>query len=695
MSQKKRRSRQDLIREQQKSIFVGRVEQLAVFEYNLAHLQRDEDGFAYPQSFLFNIWGQGGVGKTTLLHQFEAIIRGKRGIVGQVDEGITTVPEVLGRFAQQFAEQGKTLSKFSERYKVYRQKREELETDPEAPKGFSAFAGKTLARAGVSLSRQIPVAGAAIDFIGEDKLLDAAGEWAAYVTRKLKNKDEIQLVNEPLDILTPLFLEDLEGITQQQIVLLFDTYEYTGPMLEHWLLNILAGRYGELPLNCVWVIAGRDQLNANVWSGYEPVQFSLEPFTFEEAQQFLQRKGVTNPKVVEMILDVSGQLPLLLAILAESSPNDPTHVGEVSSKAVERFLKWVEDPVKRQLALDTALSQSFNRDVVAHLVENESEEELFNWLKGMPFVRERSDGWAYHDVVRPQMLRYQRRQSEKQWTDKHELLAQYYESCCQRLGLDENARYVDETWQVYKLRGLYHQLCAHPQKKLPLVFNQSISALSLNPNFAQQLGAMILQVGQELHIGKIQSLGTYLVEGMKAYIENDYAKAVAKFTILKEAEDLESTRDILEHLACIIELLQDLSILQKELDECVRAGEWIDERSEQWSQEATQALMQEYPKLLLPSEQERAFLREVSSYLAWMRESLSVYGAPSPSSIYEHIQETTFDSPEPYVFVLKHLQNQHDWEALTSSQARYLEMMFDEAIKRLSQDFSDGSNNFQ
>jgi len=364
MNQKKRRSRQDVIREQQRSTFVGRVEQLVTFEHNLTHLQRDDDGFAYPQSFLFNIWGQGGVGKTTLLRQFDTLTRKHKGVVGQIDEGITTVPEVMGRFAKQLADQGKPLPNFSERYRVYRQKREELETDPEAPQGFSAFAGKTLARASLRSSRHIPGAGAAIgtaiDFVGEDRLVEEAGEWAAFVTRKLRNKDEVLLVNEPLEVLTPLFLEDLATITQQQIVLLFDTYERTGDMLERWLLDILAEKYGELPLNCAWIIAGRDQLNANAWSAYDPVQFPLEPFSPEEAQQFLQRKGVTNPEVVTVILDVSGRLPLLMAILAESSPNDSSQVAEASGSAVERFLKWVNDPVKRQLALDAALPRQLD-----------------------------------------------------------------------------------------------------------------------------------------------------------------------------------------------------------------------------------------------------------------------------------------------------------------------------------------------
>ncbi|WP_121970059.1 hypothetical protein [Leptolyngbya sp. BC1307] len=48
MPQKKRPSRQDIIRAQQRSTFVGREEQLEAFEQNLVHLNRTADGFGYP-----------------------------------------------------------------------------------------------------------------------------------------------------------------------------------------------------------------------------------------------------------------------------------------------------------------------------------------------------------------------------------------------------------------------------------------------------------------------------------------------------------------------------------------------------------------------------------------------------------------------------------------------------------------------
>ena len=543
MLSKKRPSRQDILRRQQRSTFVGRIEQLEAFEHNLIHLNQDEDGFVYPYSFLFNTWGQGGVGKTTLLRRFEDITKQHKGVAALVDEAIGTVPAVMAEFARQLKEQGHHFAKFDERYKVFRQKQNELETDPEAPKGFSALMGKTVAKAGLSLGKQVPGVEAAIDLLDQEAIADGAGEWTAYVSRKLKNKDEIQLVNEPVKVLTPLFLEDLGKIAEHQVVLLFDTYERTSKILDQWLLDTLAERYGGVPLNCILVIAGREQLNPNRWSGYEPIPFPVNPFTKDEATQFLQRKGITNPDVIEKILDISERLPLLLATLAENASNDPADIGEASGTAVERFLKWVDDPVKRSLALAAALPQVLDKDVVACLSGKEHKEELFIWLKGMPFVRERSDGWAYHDVVRPQMLRYQRRESTDEWEEKHQILAEYYSARCQQLGLEETVQWTDSDWQRNALAQLHHQLCSRSTKALAVALNQLLDALEQSRDFAQSWASTISQTGQDLDDDALRHWGESLTEGLKAYKDSsNFSKAIFAFTALLKFDDIKKSK---------------------------------------------------------------------------------------------------------------------------------------------------------
>jgi tetratricopeptide (TPR) repeat protein len=528
MNAAKKPSRQDILKRRQQSSFVGREEQLQAFRDNLT---QDPEEWC----FLFNVSGQGGVGKSTLLDQFRNIAKSKRFITAKSYEADTTVPEAMGRLAEELEASGYPLKTFTERYTVYRQKQEELETDPEAPQGFSAFMGKSIAKATLGLAKQVPGSGAVTPFIDEDAFTTQAGEWTSYVTKKLRNKDEVQLVQEPVEVLTPLFLQDLEKVTQKtSLVLFFDTYERTSKFLDPWLRDILQGNYGALPAPIIIVIAGRTELNRNTWADYESaiIRFSLDPFTDAEAQQFFKRKGITNPKVIEVILKLSGYLPLLVATLAENSPQDPNQIGDRCDLAVERFLQWETDPKRRQIALDAALPRVLNRDIVAQLSDAENPNELFEWLRHKPFVRQGAEGWEYHEVVRTQMLRYKRKVSPQSWSAVHGKLADYYEQLQRDLQLDESQHWREPTWQKYALHILYHRLCQSPQKYLVTALNNFLAALKANYKFAKHFAEVMVQVGQETEFSQLKSQGVELVEGLDAYGAGRYADSLKMFTTL-------------------------------------------------------------------------------------------------------------------------------------------------------------------
>jgi tetratricopeptide (TPR) repeat protein len=534
----KPKSLQDIIKQRQQSGFVGREDQINIFRQNLALPINNE-----RDKCIFNVWGQGGVGKSTLLKQFRKIAEEAKTVTTYIDEAAKSVPEVMGHFAEDLEKKGYKLPQFSERYKVFRQKRQELETDPEAPQGFSAFLGKTAIKTSVKLARNIPGAGVPLSFVDEDALANHAGEWMSYVAKKLNNKDEVQLVQEPLEILTPLFVQDINKLSEKiSVALFFDTYENTGEFLDHWLRNTLEGRYGELPGNLLIVIAGRDELDKNLWAAYDGVlaKFPLDAFTETEAKQYLTRKGITNDNLVEVILQLSGRLPLLVAMLADANPTDTNQIIEPSNNAVERFLKWIDDPKKRQIALDAALSRRLNRDVIAKLRTEEEADELFNWLKETSFVNEKTDGWAYHDVVRAQMLRNKRLTSPQSWADLHGKLAEYYDNLRNELQLEEESKYSDETWQNYTLHFLYHRLCQAPQRNLNQSLNEFLAALKNKFSLAQRFAETIKQAGKDVDFLDVKNWGEQLVNGLIAYEEEKHYKtAIEMFTKLLSNSNLD------------------------------------------------------------------------------------------------------------------------------------------------------------
>jgi len=497
-------SLQDILKRRQQDQFVGREQHVNIFSLNMGRSLDDD-----RRRFLFNVAGQGGVGKSTLLRRFRHIAEANKAIIAWTEETEEDVPAVMGRISEQLEQQGHALRVFNERYRVYRQKRQELEADPEAPEGFSAILGRTLAKAGIRLARRAPVLGVALEFVDDEAAAEAAshiGELASFVTRRLTNKDEVRLVLEPVEVLTPLFLQDLQNVLEHHLVtLFFDTYEQTSEYLDGWLRRMIDGRYGSVPGNVIITIAGRHELDKNHWALYEGVlvRFNLEPFSEEEAREYLLRKGVTNESVIINILHLSGRLPLLVATLAVESPSEPDQVGDPSDTAVERFLKWVETPKQQRIALDAALARYLNRDVVAALVGSEEAEALFEWLQGLPFVESRAHGWVYHDVVRDQMLRHKRRLSRNEWIQVHGKLAQYYEELHKGMDPRQLRGKTDEALQNYMLESLYHRLCQESQDKLPFALNGFLSILEFGKGLARRWAETILRAGEDTDMSSI------------------------------------------------------------------------------------------------------------------------------------------------------------------------------------------------
>ena len=193
------------------------------------------------------------------------------------------------------------------------------------------------------------------------------------------------------------------------VALFIDAYERTGPLLDHWLRRLYNGQYGDLPETLITTISGQKPLDPNLWGDYLPViaDVPLEPFSEAEARQFLASKNIHDESMIQVILTLSGRLPMWLATLAESRPTDAADIGDPAGDAVERFLKWEDDPAKRSIAMTAALPRVLNQDILAAIAPSDKARELFGWLCGLPFVTRRAGSWAYHEVVRAAMLRLQ------------------------------------------------------------------------------------------------------------------------------------------------------------------------------------------------------------------------------------------------------------------------------------------------
>ncbi len=522
-------TRRELARQRSQEVFAGRQQALDNFRRNLERPPESEG-----RKLIWMVCGEGGIGKTTLLRRYRTIVTEMKYAAAGVDE--FTSPSVLGvmsALADELEKQGHSLKAFTDRYKTYRQRKNEIDADPERPKGFAAAVGKAGGRIGVEFIKQVPVAGGlAMGLVGEDFIVEKSTEFADFVARKLGSKDEARLVLEPVEVLTPLFVESLSNIADRtSVALFFDTYEKTVDYLDAWLRDLLEGKYGDLALDVLLVMAGRYELGQGWMSEViEPFleTIRLEPFTEAEAREYLTKQNITDESAIEIILKLSGRVPVMLTTLANRVPDDPDQLGDPTGEAIDRFLKWVGEEVQRQAVLACALPRALNLDVVMVLLGEEQSAPMFDFVRGMSFVSQKVEsGWAYHDVVRKLILRQRRQESRRRWQEMHTKLADYYAAERDSLKLELKDGLYDERWQYYNLEWLYHIICAKGRGATDVWVACILDTFdSGSPaEYDKALGETVRAAGEALEEADIIVWGNKITDGMIAWNADDYKQA--------------------------------------------------------------------------------------------------------------------------------------------------------------------------
>ncbi|MCE7011091.1 tetratricopeptide repeat protein [Kibdelosporangium philippinense] len=522
---KKKMSLQHIVKQRQEAGFVGREDRLIEFRANL-------DLPIVDRRFLFNIHGDAGVGKTFLIHQLRRIAEQRGTRCAYLDESCYDVPEALAAIAADFARSGVHLSRFERRYATYRQRRHELDVDPQTPAGLTHVFTKGVFRVGLHSAKLVPVVGAATELVDPAAAAEQLDRFRAFLGRKFRGPDDVTLVLSPAEALTPVFVEDLYDVAQDQTVALFiDTYERTGTFLDSWFLDLLAAKYGELPADLVLVIAGRSPLDAGNWSSYHSIiaDVPLTPFTDTEARMFLARQNVVDTQVVDVILQLSGRLPLLVAMLAEGKPSNLADIGGRTGDAVERFLKWETDERRRATALAGALPRRLNEDLLAAVCDGGS---LFDWLRCQPFIAETAGGWQYHDVARMSMVRFQRSTSPQLWRAQHRRLAEYYRVERATCGVADEDGWADPAWQDQLVEESYHRLCGDGAAALPAALSQFVFALNDGTTSARRWIDTMVAAGRDSDSDAVQGWG--------ARLSANLSDQVGLLTTLLESGELES-----------------------------------------------------------------------------------------------------------------------------------------------------------
>ncbi|MEV0368423.1 tetratricopeptide repeat protein [Streptomyces sp. NPDC050636] len=534
-----RLSRQELIRLRRREGFVGRRGEIAAFRDNFARGVDDP-----AQQFLFHVHGQAGVGKTSLVRQFVETAREHGAPTAYVDEAVHGVPDAMAAISGQLAAQGRPMKAFDKLLATYRERRYEVEAaaaadgpgDPAGPgdlQGAAPSSGSMMAaQAGLAGLGLLPGVGAFTGALDPGQVARGAERLRGLLSGRLRNHDDVQLVMSPLQALTPVFVRELSAAADEVrwLALFFDTYERTGPLLDTWLRDVLVSdRYGPLAPNVVVTLAGQTALDRRCWADYLDcvADLPLDAFTEAEARQFLATRDITDERIVEVILRLSGGLPVLVSTLAENRPQAAEAVDDPSDTAVERFLKWETDPVRREAALAAALPRHLDEDIFRAAVDASAAEQ-FGWLRGLPFVADRAGRWQYHEVVRTAMLRLQRRRSPQTWTARHRNLAEAARRRRTELaaaapvsGLPDPADthatdthptrlWADEQRLGHRLQEIYHSLCADPQASLAEALSDVLDAADHARLAVRRVAETIRQAGEDAGAKEVSDWGDRL-----------------------------------------------------------------------------------------------------------------------------------------------------------------------------------------
>lgn len=583
-----RPSMQDLIRDRRRSGFVGRQREIAAFRDNFRCPPEDP-----AHRFLFHIHGVAGVGKTSLLRRLLQLAGEQGALTAQVDEAAGSVPEAMEAISAQLARQGHPLKSFDRLLQRYRQRRHEADSvvaafdgahgphpaagaappalpnpaappdaatpapvaaapsspAPAAPSPAAGFA----AQAGLAGLGLVPGLGAVAGAMDPQQVAQSLDRWRAALSTRLRSHDDVQLVLSPLQALTPAFLDDLRAVAAAApwIALFFDTYERTGPVLDAWLYDVMTSdRYGALPANVVVTRAGQQRLDPARWpAGGFAAELELEVFTEEEARGLIAAKGIADTGVVDEILHLSGRLPVLTSMLAETPPAGPGG-GDPSGTAVERFLKWVADPVQKSAALAAALPPALDEDVFRVAVEPAAA-GLYGWLRALPFVSDEAGRVQYHGVVRSAMLRVLRTRSPQRWREQHRALAAAHAGWCAELeaslpdgGDPAEKRWLDERWFGHRRNETYHLLCADPQGALPRARRDALQAADVGPAEVRRWARTLEQAGADADSEPVRDWGQRLLAALGEHAREEDARGVVEVCtfLLREAELTEPER---------------------------------------------------------------------------------------------------------------------------------------------------------
>ena len=456
------------------------------------------------QPLLFNIYGIGGVGKTTLKNRLQ------EAQVGKVDfleicfaktAGVETPLKLMRKLHQltcQLSNGEANVDSFKECEQKFENTLYELShkslngeaTSSEEERKITSWFERNIWFGSASftstLNKQksygaLDAGFEALTTISED--VESLQDWIQQRVRNhpvTKDHSELQaLMLEPISKLTHAFAQSLIEISQRRkrpLVLVLDTYEKAQSYLNQWLWQYLVE---DTPLDSApvrLVVVGRRSLLAD--EGWRKLnqdrkllyEMQLQKFSKRDTDRYLQKIGIENGGVRNKIYKATQGLPYYLDWVRKQREEGVELDFSKGNQAIADLLLQGTVPQQRKILQVVACCRSFDLAIIRYLLENnfsdlrnciDNVEGCFEWLKHSDFVEFTKGHYRLDDVARDVFRQSYFQEDQSQFRKTHALLADYFKKKADEIVDPQKLLpepYEDEEWRKLIAEFLYHGL---------------------------------------------------------------------------------------------------------------------------------------------------------------------------------------------------------------------------------------------
>ena len=493
--------------------YIERDEAKRLLERFALALQEPEN-----QPLLFNIWGIGGVGKTTLLGRLQNAHAGNVDFLevcfaktGNIETPLKLM-RTLHQQAMKLVGNEENADSFTQQERLFENALFQLSrqsVDGEAASTedarkitswFERFIW--LGPTGLISTSNKPKSWersrspfSPLTTIGEDP--ESLQEWIQQRVRNhpaTKDKPELQaLMLQPVSKLTQAFAESMTQIAQKRgrsLVLVLDTYEKAQPYLNQWLWQHLVEDTTLSSAPVRLVVVGRRSLETD--EGWRKLNqdrkllygVQLQKFGKKDTDNYLKQIGIKNGNTRTKIYKATQGLPYYLDWVRRQREDGKEPDFSQGNQAIAELLLQGLDSQQQKILQVVACCRWFNPGMIRYLLRNEdlglrqdidNAESYFEWLKRSDFVESSKGYYRLDDVARDVFRQSYFQEERKRFRDTNALLADYFKQQADDL-FDPQSRlpdpYEDEEWRELIAEFLYYSIFGNKREGLQLYIEQ-------------------------------------------------------------------------------------------------------------------------------------------------------------------------------------------------------------------------------